>query len=55
MESFEYELNSNAGTVGRSSHRDLASNYKLDPNRLESAHALPVSVTIIARNETIIL
>ena len=37
MKGFEYELYTNTGTVGCSSHRDLASNYKLDPNRLESA------------------
>ena len=47
MKRFEYELNTNTGTVGCSSHRDLASNYKLDPNRLESAPTLPVSVTFI--------
>ena len=55
MELFDYELNSSAGTVGCSSHGDLASNYKLDPNTLESAPALPVSVTFIFTIERVIL
>ena len=42
MKSFEYELNTNAGTVGFSGHRDLASNYAMDSNRSESASALEV-------------
>ena len=42
MKSFEYELNTNAGTVGCSGHRDLASNYMLDSNISESASALEV-------------
>ena len=43
MKSFEYELNTNAGTVGCSGHRDLAFNYyMLDSNISESASALEV-------------
>ena len=42
MKSFEYELNTNAGTVGFSGHRDLASNCAMDSNRSESASALEV-------------